>query len=335
MKPTLKTGFLIALAGTILVPFAVAQHECDVIPANTLQTAVDSSGVNHQIECWNAATAQVIFPLSPSAGVTSVFGRSGAVVAVKTDYSAVNDLKLGDGAGDLIEINNDIAETSSGGSELFIGNFIQLLLSGGSVAYNFLSSGATFGAPLTTTAGVINSSTYTDASSSHGTAGQTLSSTGTGTSWVSAIQTARITVPSADLLSTARITIVPAPGAGFFISPIYALFIFKAGSAAYTSSAGQFGGIGCGPAAGSTDWAEIDGAGFLDSTVEEVTTAFGASNTTFVPVGSNYTTTGPTGAMTESSIDNLPLGFQMSAALTGGGNGTLDIVVWYMVLAKA
>jgi hypothetical protein len=84
---------------------AIAQNECSsasppLFPVPTFNFT-DSSGVVHQGACWNAATGQVTFPLTPGGGsglVTSVFGRQGVVTAQNNDYASVPSLNLGDGS---------------------------------------------------------------------------------------------------------------------------------------------------------------------------------------------------------------------------------------------
>jgi hypothetical protein len=88
MKKSLCAGLLLAGMMLLTVIPAVAQHECDTIPANTIQTATDASGVLHQIECWNPATGKVTFPSQSSgSGVTSFNTRTGAVTPANGDYT--------------------------------------------------------------------------------------------------------------------------------------------------------------------------------------------------------------------------------------------------------
>lgn len=68
----------------ILLLFALpafAQHECDNIPANVLQTAVDANGVVHQIECWTPQLQQTIFPSGVLGAIASGLAINGAVIS--------------------------------------------------------------------------------------------------------------------------------------------------------------------------------------------------------------------------------------------------------------
>jgi hypothetical protein len=101
----------------MFVCITLAQHECDNIGANIIATAVDSSGIVHQVECWSPSTQQLTFPLTPASpsAVTSVFGRTGAVTAGNNDYSSVLNLDLGDGVGSLnfVDITSPLTETTT------------------------------------------------------------------------------------------------------------------------------------------------------------------------------------------------------------------------------
>jgi len=109
MKRFLFFVILLALASP-----AFAQHECDTIPANTLLTAVDSSGIVHQVECWNALTGELTFPLTPAGGsVTSVFGRTGAVVAASGDYTCSQVTNCPTGTSGELAGGNPIAGLSN------------------------------------------------------------------------------------------------------------------------------------------------------------------------------------------------------------------------------
>lgn len=91
------------LFALLCLPAAWAQNECDNAGLQSLPSGVvtDSSGIRHQTICWNPATAVLSLPLSSTGGaVSSVFGRTGAVVASTNDYASVSpNLALGAAGG--------------------------------------------------------------------------------------------------------------------------------------------------------------------------------------------------------------------------------------------
>jgi len=65
-----------------------AQLECTTQGYFPLRTARDNNAIIHEIECWNPTAAQLSFPSGIfSYPVSSVFTRTGAVVAASGDYS--------------------------------------------------------------------------------------------------------------------------------------------------------------------------------------------------------------------------------------------------------
>lgn len=94
----------LVFAAVLLYPAsALAQSECGTLENLGSLNAADSNGIVHQNVCWNPVTKVISFPLSSSGGtVSSVFGRSGAVVAVSTDYANVSNVTVGDGSDTLL-----------------------------------------------------------------------------------------------------------------------------------------------------------------------------------------------------------------------------------------
>jgi hypothetical protein len=121
--------FLTRILGLSLLfvgAYASSQNECTSQGLNPISTfnVVDSSGVYHQGACWNATTGKITFPLSAAGGVTSVFGRTGVVTAVATDYASVSNVRVGDAVGDEFNVLTSSGQTFLGdevGDELRLG----------------------------------------------------------------------------------------------------------------------------------------------------------------------------------------------------------------------
>jgi hypothetical protein len=119
-----SVAILMVLAGS-----SWAQNECSshaLFPIPTMNV-VDSSGVVHQAACWNPASGAMTFPLyTPSSGgaVSSVFGRTGAVVALQNDYNNVPNLNIGNNDGEGIEFintNHQVSIVDSAADDIQLG----------------------------------------------------------------------------------------------------------------------------------------------------------------------------------------------------------------------
>lgn len=136
MKIKTATLVLWSIFGLIFPVRAVAQisSELPCVAGSVDLLSATYNGLTQKLRSWICvdATGHVTSPVFSVAGsgVTSVFGRSGAVVAVKTDYSAVGNLTLGDGLGDSLTfgptVNNIQLSTNGSGVITFTPTSLQL-----------------------------------------------------------------------------------------------------------------------------------------------------------------------------------------------------------------
>jgi hypothetical protein len=265
MNKLRSTGLLLSLV-VLLGSIAVAQHECDVIPAQVLNVARDSTGVLHQIECWNAATAQVVFPsLSPTAGVTSFNTRTGAVVPALNDYS----FSLLSGAWSLTQVyaggSASLFLNGAGGYTTPAGavgsvfgrtgavvaaandyNFNQLVgswsasqvFAGGS-ASTFLNGAGGYTTPAGAVGSVFGRTGAVVAASADYTCSQV-----TGCAPSTSVPTlVTVTFSAAQILTinntTTQLTLVAAPGAGLVIAPVQIVCNLQFASTPYAATGDQ------------------------------------------------------------------------------------------------
>jgi hypothetical protein len=319
MKISRSTGFLITALVLLTVP-AIAQHECDTIPAQTLQTARDAAGVVHQIECWNPVTGHTTFPLTPSSGgVTSVFGRTGAVVGAANDYSSITGLNLGDGVDSLLFGSGNATLTGANTSLFVANNTVQMLINGGAVSNLFNAFQAHIGEPLLIPS-VTNQGTYTDSASQVGSSGSCLGSTGTATLWGACPLDINVQLSASQLNALAGTPVVgiAAPGAGKFINPIAVTVVYTAGSTPFTIT-GASVSFAIGPAPGASDgttWFQANTTGMIDQSTSQYQEGF-ANNAIF-----------PLSDFVNSSLDIFLTGIGPSLS---AGNGTVNFHILYTI----
>src|SRR5271165_6898459 len=99
MIRSLIFGFL--LTASALAMGQVYELSCTTGTFPLEKTVNPTTGFLRAYICIDAF-GNVTSPVFGSGGVASVFGRTGAVAAVATDYSAVNNLQLGDGSNSIV-----------------------------------------------------------------------------------------------------------------------------------------------------------------------------------------------------------------------------------------
>jgi hypothetical protein len=110
---------LLTAAFSLIAALTFAQTEC-LGHGQPYLTIPDQDGVNHQVFCGQPGVS-VYVPTLAAGGVTSVFTRTGAVVATASDYSAVSGLNLGDGTGSLAftTASNEFVALGDGKGDFF------------------------------------------------------------------------------------------------------------------------------------------------------------------------------------------------------------------------
>lgn len=301
MRKALSAGLLLAGMMLLTMP-AIAQHECDTIPANVLQTATDSHGVVHQIECWNAATGQTSFPRSGgSGGVTSVFTRTGAVVAAAGDYSAVGSLNLGDGTQQILFNNSNITMNSAENAFFVLSGLAEWSLPGG-IVDEFTTSGETLAEPLTVPSCI----------------------------GCSSLQSATVTLSSAQILNlTAAPVQIVAGNSGHYFSIVQVnwelifnsiVYVDGAGEALFVRLGASNAAIGINPpGTGAGNWFSTGATPLLTATSSQTLDGFGSASFS-----------GQSGPAPNTQINGVGIFVGTNAAGDVTlGNGTLKITVYY------
>ena len=156
----------------------------------------------------------------------------------------------------------------------------------------------------------------------------TINATGAG-----GISMTRATITAAQLNAGTLVQVIPAPGIGKYIVPLMVLLNYKAGSNPFVPTPGVtflnfFIGAG-------HPWMFMDASAFIDQTTDQLATSFtSAASFPLPPVCSNINTAGGS-PIPEADADNASGQFQSTGTMSGGGNGTVDIIVWYSTIAKA
>src|SRR5271157_62669 len=215
------------------------------------------------------------------------------------DYAAVPDLALGDGAGGASIVFDSVKAGS-------------IVLTDG--AGDAIELDGTSGVEITAGAGGLKLN------------GAPINSGGI-------IQVARTTIPSAKLLSSASVIVVPAPGMGKYIVPISMFYNYKFGTIAYAALLGQTMAITIG---GSAIWSQCDAANFMDQLADQVCTPFASTDITPSPsVATGFSPGNPGGPSLESTLDNAALEFSVDSGGLTLGDGTLDVIIFYYIATKA
>lgn len=231
---------------------------------------------------------------SGSGAVSSVFGRTGAVVATSGDYTV-----------------SQVTGAAPLASPAFTGT---------ATAVNLTVTGACVGcsAPTLSFADITNGVAV---STMEVGSGGSLSPNGSGTitatscpNCTGVMQIASVTLTAAQVnaLSVTPVTIVAAPSAGQYIYPISAVYEFKFGSVAFLGTGGTWS-LQPGTAANGPEWTD-DGDGFLTTSSQLFQTAPSAQNVAL------------------ATALAAPLTITSSSAYTGGTGCTVTVTVYYQTI---
>jgi hypothetical protein len=142
----------------------------------------------------------------------------------------------------------------------------------------------------------------------------------TGTAW----NRSDVTLTSAQILAllTVPIALVPAPGVGYWVNPLYFILRYIGGSVAYTDAGGA---VSIGNASGATTLALASNAIFLVTVSPNTRKQYVSYNLGVVGTGFTDTAANP------PLSDNAALSISKATNNFAAGNGTMHITTYYTI----